>query len=36
VIGAIEAKAWEPLIRAMHQDATFREQMRSSAEEVDR
>ena len=36
VIGAIETKAWEPLIRAMHQDATFREQMRLSAEEGER
>jgi NDP-hexose-3-ketoreductase len=33
VIRAIEAKAWEPFIRDMHQDAKFRERMRISAEE---
>jgi predicted dehydrogenase len=33
VIRAIEARAWEPFIWAMHQDAKFRERMRWSAGE---
>jgi NDP-hexose-3-ketoreductase len=36
VIKAIEASAWQPLSRDMHEDAMFRERMRVSAEEGER